>query len=52
LSQRRWPAERGNARVLENRRLALSHDRLGFLIHSLLRNARVFPVAGQLARQF
>jgi len=30
------PVERSNARVLENRRLALRYSRLGFVIHSLL----------------
>ncbi|GGC64901.1 hypothetical protein GCM10011504_48690 [Siccirubricoccus deserti] len=30
--QRRWPVERSNAWVLENRRLALRYDRLGFVI--------------------
>ena len=30
LGKRRWPVERSNAWVLENRRLALRYDRLGF----------------------
>ena len=34
--QRRWPVERSNAWVLENKRLALRYDRLGFIIQSLL----------------
>ena len=33
---RRWPVERSNAWVLENRRLALRYDRLGLVIQSLL----------------
>jgi transposase len=52
LGQRRWPVERSNAWVLENRRLALRYDRLGFIIQSLLQAACIFLVAGQLARQF
>ena len=52
LGQRRWPVERSNAWVLENKRLALRYDRLGFVIQSLLQSACIFPVAGRLARQF
>jgi transposase len=52
LGQRRWPVERSNAWVLENKRLALRYDRLGFVIQSLLRAACIFLVAGRLARQF
>ena len=36
LGRRRWPVERSNAWVLENKRLALRYDRLGFIIQSLL----------------
>ena len=50
--QRRWPVERSNAWVLENRRLALRHDRLGFVVQSLLQSACIFLVAGRLAREF
>jgi transposase len=50
LGQHRWPVERSNAWVLENRRLALRYDRLGFIIHSLLQAACIFLVAGRLAR--
>ena len=32
LGQRRWPVERSNASVLENRRLRLRYDQLGFII--------------------
>jgi transposase len=52
LGQRRWPVERSNAWVLENRRLGLRYDRLGFLIQSLLQAACIFLVAGRLAREF
>jgi transposase len=52
LGQRRWPVERSNAWVLENRRLALRYDRLGFIIQSLLQAACIFLVANRLARQF
>jgi transposase len=52
LSQRRWPVERSNAWVLENRRLALRYDRLGFVIQALLQAACIFLVAGRFARQF
>ena len=52
LGQRRWPVERSNAWVLENRRLALRYDRLGFIVQSLLQSACIFLVAGRLARQF
>jgi transposase len=52
LGQRRWPVERSNAWVLENRRLALRYDRLGFIIQSLLQSACIFSVAKRLAPQF
>jgi transposase len=52
LGGRRWPVERSNAWVLENRRLALRYDRLGFVIQSLLQAACIFLVAGRLAREF
>jgi len=52
LGQRRWPVERSLAWVLENRRLALRYDRLGFIIQSLLQSACIFLVAGRLAREF
>ena len=52
LGQRRWPVERSNAWVLENRRLALRYDRLGFIIQSLLQSACIFLVAGRLASRF
>ena len=49
---RRWPVERSNAWLLENRRLALRYDRLGFIVRSLLQAACLFLVAGRLAREF
>ena len=52
LGQRRWPVERSLAWVLENRRLALRYDRLGFVVQSLLKSACIFLVAGRLAREF
>jgi transposase len=52
LGRHRWPVERSNAWILENRRLALRYDRLGFIIQSLLQSACIFLVAGRLARQF
>jgi transposase len=52
LGKRRWPAERSNAWVLEDKRLALRYDRLGFVVQSLLQAARIFLAAGRTARQF
>ncbi len=52
LGQRRWPVERSNAWVVENRRLALRYDRLGFIVQSLLQSACIFLVAGRLACEF
>jgi transposase len=52
LGKRRWPVERSNAWVPENRRLALRYDRLGFVIQSLLQAACIFLVARRVARQF
>lgn len=52
LGSRRWPVERSLAWVLENRRLALRYDRLGFIVQSLLQSACIFLVAGKLAREF
>ena len=52
LGKRRWPVERSNAWVLENKRLALRYDRLGFVVQSLLQSACIFLVAGRLAREF
>jgi transposase len=52
LGKRRWPVERTLAWILENRRLALRYDRLGFIVQSLLQSACIFLVAGRLAREF
>src|SRR5918911_1888887 len=52
LGQRRWPVERSNAWLLENRRLALRYDRHGFIIQSLLQAACLFLVAGRLVKEF
>ena len=52
LGRRRWPVERTLAWVLENRRLALRFDRLGFVVQSLLQAACIFLVASRLAREF
>ena len=49
LGKRRWPVERSNA--LENKRLALRYDRLGFIIQSLLQAACIFLVAGRVANE-
>jgi transposase len=51
LGARRWPVERSNAWVLENKRLALRYDRRGFIVQSLLQAACIFLVAGRLAQQ-
>ena len=51
LGKQRWPVERSNAWILENRRLALRYDRLGFIIQALLQAACIFVIAPRLARQ-
>ena len=51
LGKRRWPVERSNAWILENRRLALRYDRQGFIVQSLLQAACLFLVAGRLTRE-
>ena len=45
------PVERSNARVLENRRLALRYGRQGNIIQTLLQSACIFLVGGRLARE-
>jgi transposase len=52
LGQHRWPVERSNAWVLENRRLALRYDRLGFIVQSLLQAACIVLVAARLVQEF
>ncbi len=51
LGQQRWPVERGDAWLLENKRLALRHDRLGFIVQALLQTVCVLLVTGCLARE-
>jgi transposase len=51
LGGRRWPVERSNAWVLENRRLALRYDRLGSIVQSLLQTACILLVAGRVAQE-
>jgi transposase len=51
LGKRRWPVERSNAWLLENKRLALRYDRLGFVVQSLLQAACLFLVAERLVRE-
>ncbi len=52
LGQKRWPVERSNAWILENKRLALRYDRLGFIVQALLQTACIPLVANRLAREF
>ena len=50
LGKRCWPVERSLAWLLDNGRLALRYDRLGFIVQPLLRSACIFLAAGRLAR--
>ena len=52
LGKRRWPVERTNAWLLENKRLGLRYDRLGYVVEGLLQAACVFLVAPRLTREF
>ena len=52
LGKRRWPVERSNAWLIENKRLALRYDRCSFIIQALLQAACLFLVAGKLAHEF
>jgi len=52
LGKRRWPVESANAWLLENKRLGLRYDRLGFIVEALLQAACIFLVAPRLAREF
>jgi transposase len=52
LGKRRWPVERSNAWILENRRLSLRYDWLGFVVQSLLQSACIFLAATRVARKF
>jgi len=51
LGKRRWPVERANAWVLENKRLGLRYDRLGFIVEALLQTACIFLVAPRIAQE-
>ena len=50
LGRQRWPVERSNAWLLENKRLALRHGRLGFIVQALLQTACMLLAAGKLGR--
>ena len=52
LGKRRWPVERANAWLLENKRLGPRYNRLGHIIQSLLQAACIFLVAPRLAKEF
>jgi transposase len=52
LGKRRRPVEQSNAWLLENKRLALRYHRLVFVVRPLLQAARLFLVAGRLAKEF
>ena len=52
LGRRGWPVERANAWLLENKRLGLRYDRLGYIVESLLQAACMLPVAPRLRREF
>ena len=52
LGKRRWPVERANAWVLENKRIGLRYDRLlGFIVEALLQTACIFLVAPRIAEE-
>ncbi len=51
LGKRRWPVERTNAWLLENKRLGLRYDRLGSIVQTLLQAACILVVAPRLARE-
>jgi len=50
LGRKRWPVERTNAWLLENKRLGLRYDRKGFIVTALLQAACLLIVAPRLAR--
>jgi len=52
LGKRRWPVERTNAWLLENKRFGLRYDRIGFIVEGLLQAACIFLVASRLTREF
>lgn len=49
LGQRRWPVERSNARLLENKHLAPRCDGRRYIARAPLQPACIFLVAGRLA---
>ena len=51
LGRKRWPVERTNAWLLDNKRLALRYDRLGFIVQALIQAACIFVVAPRLAQE-
>jgi len=51
LGKRRWPVERTNAWLLENKRLGLRYDHLGHIVQTLLQAACILVVAPKLARE-
>jgi transposase InsO family protein len=51
LGRRRWPFERSNAWIPENRRLVLRYNLLSVVVQTLLQAACLFPVARRLARE-
>ena len=51
LGKQRWPVERSNAWLLENKRLALRYDQRDFIVQALLQTACILLVAGRLARE-
>ena len=52
LGKRRWPVERSDAWLPENKRLALRCDRPGLIVQPPPQAARLFLVAGRLAGEF
>jgi len=52
LGKQRWPVERSNAWLLENKRLALRYDRRGFIVQALLQTACIPLVARRLVQEF
>ena len=52
LGKRRWPVERTNAWLLENKHLGLRYDRLGYIIEALLQATCILLVAPRLTREF
>ena len=52
LGTRHWPVERTNAWVLENKRLALHYDRLGFIVEGRLQATCTLLVAPRPTREF